>query len=803
MLRFPLAQSTWMFDAPSFVIGLVAGLLIAGLLYLFRQPLGDGVERARAGATRLRDRLTAGAQQRYLEALRDRIQELHIGELSAPLADVYVPPRFSAPTPRPSLTLDAAQPESITLRQALVSTQRLAVLGGSGSGRTALLAYLASLFAESETGDKLRLHEERLPILVHLAEIDWSIIDDDPDISLIEAAIVHAPRLIAANLTASLKRELAGRRLLVLLDGWDEITADDQEAAQTWLAELVTRYPHHRYVITASAMDVEPLSRAGFACLSIAPLQASAIRALAERWAAAAEGGERDAAMLAESMRQPPGVAPRPLDATLAASVWRKRGAMPMTIPSAYDRWIDLALAESGVQDAATARSVLGQLAWTLLSEERPITTQEETGQLTADSPPALEPGKPDRSAADIAQTLAKESSLLIPLGQGVAFAHRRIAAYLAAAYAHNTGQGMALAAHLDDPAWDDVLMFFAAIGDATPLVNAALTRPDDLFRTTYRRLGEWASLAPADAAWRNRIMSEMVKTLMSPATPEPLREEILRTIVSTRDKGLAFLFKQATARSEPALRRLGLRGFALLRREADTAHIIPLIQDADASVRLEAIRALGETGGQAAVEALAQVLLDLDDDSRRAAAEALANCGKAGWDLLKEGAAFTDDQGADALRVRRASAYGLAGIGQAWARETLVRLERDDKQWFVRSGATEALQLANAERSEGAALDLSPLDKDNLGWLIQWAASKGQSIGMGKSAEQALQRALEDSDPNARLAAVHTYAHLGDAASIPALRQSLKDEDAQVRDAAYRALQAIALKQGEFVPQA
>jgi HEAT repeat protein len=145
---------------------------------------------------------------------------------------------------------------------------------------------------------------------------------------------------------------------------------------------------------------------------------------------------------------------------------------------------------------------------------------------------------------------------------------------------------------------------------------------------------------------------------------------------------------------------------------------------------------------------------------------------------------------------------YGLAHVGEAWARDILAKLEREDKQWFVRSGATDALRLMNEESGRGEAIDLTPLDLDNLGWLVQWAASKGQPIGLGKSAAQALQRALEDIDPSVRLAAAHTYAYLGDGESVPALRQRLKDDQPLVRDAAYRALEAIARRTGEVVPQ-
>ncbi|HJW83200.1 MAG TPA: HEAT repeat domain-containing protein [Anaerolineae bacterium] len=800
----PQAQATWNLDAPSFLIGVIAALVIVGLLVLFRQPLRDGLTTIRDRLRDLREQLTAGAERRYREALRDRLTDLHLSERSAPFEELYLPPNFDPPHPRPSLVADREreEPRPVAIPQALAAALRLAVLGAPGSGRTSLLGYLARIFAAQSAGDALHLNEQRLPVLIHLSEIDWdaerSAAPADPSVSLIGAAILHAPRLIAANLTALLKSRLNSKGLILLIDGWDEIDHEDRDTAYAWLSAILERYPDVRIVIGASHLTCAPLYELGFAGLSIGPLRAREVQTLAERWAAAAGGGSSDAAMLAESMRQPPGAALRPLDFTLAASVWHKQGSIPLNTLSAYDRWIDLALGDAGVIDTLIARSILARLAWTLFDESRSIATREEIAALAAVALPADVAGKPAKPGLDIG-ALA-DSALFIPLGQGLGFAHRRIAAYLAAAHARDSGQAMTLATRLDDPAWDDVTYFFAGLGDASPLVNAAWASPDDLFRSTLTRLGEWASIAPADAAWRGRVMSELVKLMLAPDTPNPLRERVMRAVVATRDKGLAYLFKQLTGRPEPHFRQLALRAFGLMRREADVPVVGALTSDVDVAVQSEALRALGEIDGQAAVDKLAEALLELDDEPRRVAAEALARCGKAGWDLLKEGATLADEQGADVVRVRRAAVFGLARIDQDWARELLTRVARDDKQWAVRSSATDALRLAGVDSSEAAPVDVSPLDMNNLGWLVDWSASKGQPLGIGKPAEQALQRALIDLDPNVRLAAIHSYAYLGDASIMPLLRTRLSDEVPHVREAAYYALEVIAWRKGEVV---
>lgn len=793
ILTIPPAQAAWKFDAPSFFIGVVVTLIIVGLVYLFRQPLRDGLRVTGERLRELRERLTAGAESRYLDALKVRLAELHLAESSVAFDDIYLPPQFDPPQPRPTLTpnLDAQPPVSLT--QALSATWRLAVLGPSGSGRTALLVYLANIYGAHETHDTLHFDERRLPILFHLAEIDWEAErqaeEDNPAAALVSAAIVHAPGLIAANLTSLIKNKLRSKGLVLLIDGWDELTQDDRDTAHTWLASLLDHTPDHRIVIAGSPATFGPLGDLGFAGLSIGPLQPREIQTLAGRWATAAGGGTSDAAMLAESLRQPPGTSPLPIDIAIAASVWHTRGSIPLNTLTSYDRWIDIALGDAGVTDTLSARSVLAQLAWTLFEDDRWIAARGEVAALASGVTPT-------KSGASIGAL--SDSALFVPLGQGLAFAHRRIAAYLAATYARDTGQTMALAARLVDPAWEDVAYFFAGLGDAAPLVNTALSVPDDLFRTTLTRLGRWASVAPLDAAWRSRVMGELVRVMMSPDTPGPLREQVMHAVVSTRDKGLPYLCKQMIGRPEPHFRELGLRSMGLMRREADAPFVNNSISDPDPNVRAAALRALGDIGGQAAVDALAQALLETDDADRRIAAESLALCGKGGWDLLKEGAGLPDDQGADVVRVRRAAAFGLARVDQAWARELLEKVAHADPQWAVRSSATEALESIH---TDGGEIDLTPLDVDNLGWLVQWAASNGQPIGLGKSAQQALLRALEDPDPKIRLAAINTYAYLGEADVIPMLRSHLKDETPFVREAVYHALEEIARRRGEIVP--
>ncbi len=223
---------------------------------------------------------------------------------------------------------------------------------------------------------------------------------------------------------------------------------------------------------------------------------------------------------------------------------------------------------------------------------------------------------------------------------------------------------------------------------------------------------------------------------------------------------------------------------------------------DATPEVRTEAIRGVGflaRHGSNVAMEQLIKLVLEQDEDGRRLAAELLAPCGEEGYQILREAAGEED------IKVRRAAAYGLAATDQDWARDLLRKLERDDKQWFVRSAATDALSLMQARvrpATADAPLDLTPIVIDQQGWLVEWAAQQGLGIGVGRQANEAMQRAMLEGTTPVRLAALQTLRLIGDLSHHDQLRPLLYDSDRAVREAAFTALETIGQRTGHRLPR-
>lgn len=98
--------------------------------------------------------------------------------------------------------------------------------------------------------------------------------------------------------------------------------------------------------------------------------------------------------------------------------------------------------------------------------------------------------------------------------------------------------------------------------------------------------------------------------------------------------------------------------------------------------------------------------------------------------------------------------------------------------------------------------IDLSPIVIDQQGWLVEWAARQGIGIGVGRQANQALMRALDEGDTPVRFTALQTLLYVGDLSHHDKLRTLLYDPDRAVRDAAFTALETIGQRMGQPIPR-
>ena len=236
---------------------------------------------------------------------------------------------------------------------------------------------------------------------------------------------------------------------------------------------------------------------------------------------------------------------------------------------------------------------------------------------------------------------------------------------------------------------------------------------------------------------------------------------------------------EKALADSDPGVRRGAALGLGNLPRSAARRLALAALADADADVRIAALRVVVETAEEDLGGRLAPWLSDPDARIRLAAAEALG-ARPSTLALPALGRASSD---ADA-RVRAAVARAL---GASQSPEAVVPLlgRLDDAAPDVRREVVSALGRLGDRR---AVVPLLGKVQDSAG-AVRRAAARALGWLGDPRAGSALVLVLRDSDPEVRVAALDAVGRLRDTSAVSSVVAELAENDASVRAAAARAL--------------
>jgi HEAT repeat protein/energy-coupling factor transporter ATP-binding protein EcfA2 len=831
-VAYQATRAGWRFDPISFAIGLVVALLLLGLIYRYRVQIAQRWDQAKKKANQLRQRLTASMAARYSASAVETAQAMHLLGAMASLDQIYVETQLYAPlTP----ATDETERLSLSPLQAIQAGDRLVIIGRPGSGRTTLLNHLLLLQAG-------RLHaageDERAPIYAYLPALaagltDTAAADDEdekgdaPAERLARAAVASMSRLGATGVTRWLRGQVEAGNALVLLDGWDEVPATERPAVTTWIQSLAVAYPANRLVTVAGERSYAPLVEAGFVPLRPTPWTQRQLADLTRRWVEALrDDGGPPVSPPDISYRLTP---PTPLQATIKLVIQLRGQTLAHTPAGQMAQLMGLLLPPPETDDKGhvawplkTGHRALGRLALAVVEQGRPMLEREEIQSTVTEAMPPPQFAQDEEQDEDLPREELKKAReekeqrtlqvvdccrALTAVGAPIRawgnrrylFVHPLVTDYLAARYlaAEDDASGVAtIVTHADDPAWLHVLRFYVGLAPAEPLIQHLLGAPDDLF---LNRLWTAAALLgaapPGRRPWRDGLMARLAQLLMKERWPALLRNRALVALVESGEAGVGPLFKKAVDLPDPLLRAGAMLGLGALEREQDIGLIEAALSDDELDVRLAAVNALGRLslmGSEPALELVVTVMIEAEDETQRAAAAILAELGGEGHAVLREGA--TDED----LIVRRAAIYGLAAVGKPWAREILEGMQQD-KEWLVRNAAIEALasmdigdDADDTHPTETPPLDLALPQAETEPWLIAWAAERGEGTGVGEAALATLMRALAEGDAPIRHMAIETLARLADPRTISVLRQSLRDPDPSVREAALVALEEI-----------
>jgi HEAT repeat protein len=218
----------------------------------------------------------------------------------------------------------------------------------------------------------------------------------------------------------------------------------------------------------------------------------------------------------------------------------------------------------------------------------------------------------------------------------------------------------------------------------------------------------------------------------------------------------------------------------------------VPLLQDQSSDVQLAAGLALGAINTDRALEAMVEALTQGSERLRQAIAEALAAIPEEGYPILY------DAIGDEDMMLRRAAVYGLRRIRTTWSLIAIYRAFLEDDQWYVRFAAQQAFQELQHGREDGP---VGYVPADEMTWLAHWAAQHGEKLPSGEGANHVLLKALQEGEPDIRVLSAAALAQLGLVTTVRPLYSALRDRQAEVRAAAYRALGELQMQIGQPLP--
>jgi len=145
------------------------------------------------------------------------------------------------------LRLDASR-RSVSFQKALEEHPKLFLKGIAGSGKTTLMRWLAIMIARDKL-DRYPHLKGKLPVLITLR--DYNDTDLPSDLSGLFGKNHFMPPVSSEHLEEMIYERFRLGRVVVLIDGVDEVSESKLNAVRDWVKNLISTYPRASYVLSS------------------------------------------------------------------------------------------------------------------------------------------------------------------------------------------------------------------------------------------------------------------------------------------------------------------------------------------------------------------------------------------------------------------------------------------------------------------------------------------------------------------------------------------------------------------------
>lgn len=422
------------------------------------------------------------ALRRYRTALLEHYEELKIPfRQGRPLRmeEVYVPLKASAATGDRALEIDAYQ--------AVTENARLMVKGAPGSGKTMLVRYLALTYA----WEKLLLPKRPVPVLLEL----YRVSDEELTEEKLIAALVEAfDRYDFPKAERFVRDYLKRGRLLLLLDGLDEVSLDARQRVVQCIRDLLRKYSDCRVVCTCRTMVYNnEFAQIADSTLEVAEFSDRQIRLFLNAWSGEMPAGKSVESLLRDLRDRPRimALARNPLLLTMIAYLYTDTDFKFPYLRSEFYQRSTLLLLDEWQQDrnkykAVEKQRVLQHLAlFNQDAQQLRQSGQEERKAIAYETLltqikvvlPKLD-RSPEADTVPILNEIVERSGLLIKVdrsGSSYQFAHLTLQEYFAAEALASDEAGLLQRFESDRGAWRETVKLWCGIAhDSTHVVVRA-----------------------------------------------------------------------------------------------------------------------------------------------------------------------------------------------------------------------------------------------------------------------------------------------------------------------------------------
>lgn len=815
-------------DALSFWVGVLIGGLAFFLLSRFLPVIGKILNRW-FGSLQSKFQLRQGSTEyHYRNDLLRKAQSQHLAHQLFPLDDLMVAPRLLVPpmiyepggwSPIEDITtstipflIDWPVMSSVynapacSLADALIGGANLVVVGQPGAGKTTVLADFASQVAR-KTPQVSAFHDHMILFLHILDFFPFETSKEKPYQKIVEGITQKASRQIQKRLPKLIDIKVQEGKVILLLDGLDELPEKYFDQAADWISALINENPNIQFVVTSSSEYTGPLNRLGFIPIPLAGWTKVEKNRLIEKWEKAWLNALHEnnqvfdidttlinSWLILDQLDETPFELTLKLWAAYAGDV---SGSFPGSEISAHLNRL--------TKKEKRSIHAMEQLALQMVTSEEPLLMQKDVDNWVQkwkqNSVQFTNPKPADTSEYsdfEISTKASKEFQDLIDANvvrqyheNFIVFYHPLFTSFLAATAINTVAKTISV---MDFPEWEKPTRWatrsqvFKYI-NYHPMFDSTIDRyiqlDDEIMHYNLLKTARWIKNLSGKSTCYPKVMRKLAGIMQSDGYPLNLRARVLLAMICTQDPGIQPFIKGMLSSEKASFRQLAALGCGLLQDVSTLDDLARLLTDPVPAVHRAANLALVNFGTKSAIDSVAYLLLNGNEHQRQAAAEAIANHPVESVSILKEGSEMED------LRVRRAVVYGLKRVAKPWAIEILQKMSMEDKEWVVKDAALHAIEALESEER----LNIKPLKAaSDTPWLLAFAAERGIGISPGRKSNDLILLALKEGTEEQKIAALSYLKAQGEAVGIEQIVHILKTSRGELKEAAFNTIWYLAM---------